>query len=56
MEKKKTDKLPICAICPLRAPAELEKLNRIWRDFRKVVQFIDDNRVWLLPLLERVKS
>ena len=38
------------------APAELEKLNRVWRDFRKVVQFIDDNKVWLMPLLERVKS
>lgn len=36
------------------APAELEKLNRIWRDFRKVVQFIDENKTWLLPALDSV--
>jgi len=26
------------------------------RDFRKVVQFIDENKVWLLPVLEKVSK
>ena len=38
----------------LFAPPELEKLNLIWRDFRKIVKFIDDNKEWLLPMLETV--
>ncbi|MBP5334083.1 MAG: hypothetical protein J6Y66_07935 [Bacteroidales bacterium] len=33
------------------APQELEKLNLIWRDFRKVVRFIDENREWLDTML-----
>lgn len=35
----------------LEAPPEVEYLNLVWRDFRKVVRFIDDNQDWLLPLL-----
>lgn len=32
------------------APPSLELLN-LWRDFKKVVQFIDDNIHWLRPLM-----
>lgn len=35
------------------APQELEKLNLIWRDFRKVVRFIDENREWLDTMLHK---
>ena len=35
------------------APPSKEMLN-IWWDFRKVVEFIDDNRSWLLPLLDGI--
>jgi hypothetical protein len=33
------------------APLTDELLN-LWNDFRKVVEFIEDNRVWLLPLIK----
>ena len=35
------------------APQSVELLN-IWWDFLKVVEFIDDNRSWLLPLLDGI--
>ena len=35
------------------APQPVDLLN-IWWDFLKVVEFVDDNRGWLIPLLERV--
>ena len=37
------------------APPSEEMLN-IWWDFRKVAEFIDLNRRWLLPLLDTVSS
>ena len=39
----------------LCAPPSEEMLN-IWWDFRKVAEFIDINRGWLLPLLDKVKG
>ena len=38
------------------APLRDDYLNRVWRDFRKVVRFIEDNASWLLPMLEQVKK
>jgi hypothetical protein len=35
------------------APPEVELLN-LWRDFRKVVEFIDQNNEWLHPMLEEI--
>jgi hypothetical protein len=35
---------------------ESEAMLNLWRDFRKVVKFIDINRGWLEPLLEQAKS
>ena len=49
--KKRTTSLPSVSLAP-----ESEAMLNLWRDFRKVVQFIDENKVWLMPLLERVKS
>ena len=37
----------------LSAPPEVELLN-LWRDFRKVVEFIDRNNEWLHPMLEEI--
>jgi hypothetical protein len=37
------------------APLKVELLN-LWRDFRKVVQFIDDNEKWLKPLLAIIQK
>ena len=37
------------------APPSKEILN-IWWDFRKVAEFIDINKGWLLPLLDKVSS
>ena len=37
------------------APPSSEMLN-IWWDFRKVAEFIDINKGWLLPLLDKVKG
>ena len=34
------------------APPTVEMLN-LWNDFRKVVEFMDENRAWLLPLIEK---
>jgi len=28
----------------------------LWLDFQKVARFIDDNKEWLMPLLERIKE
>jgi hypothetical protein len=39
----------------LFAHPSVELLN-LWRDFKKVAEFIDDNKDWLLPLLERVEQ
>jgi len=39
----------------LFAPAEVELLN-LWRDFREVVKFIDLNKEWLTPMLEKVRD
>ena len=33
--------------------AGIELLN-LWSDFLEVVNYIDDNATWLLPLLDRV--
>ena len=38
------------------APDEIEYLNLVWRDFKKLVRFIDDNKAWLLPLLEKSRG
>ena len=35
------------------APPEVE-LQNLWRDFRKVVEFIDQNNEWLHPMLEEI--
>ena len=35
------------------APPSVELLN-LWNDFRKVVKFIDENAVWLKPLMARI--
>ena len=37
------------------APPEVELMN-LWRDFLKVTSYIDVNKAWLEPLLERVKN
>ena len=37
------------------APLPVEMLN-LWRDFRKVVQFIDENENWVKPLLAVIKK
>ena len=37
------------------APPSEELLN-IWWDFRKVAEFIDINKGWLLPLLSEVQN
>ena len=37
------------------APRNNEILN-LWLDFQKVARFIDDNKEWLMPLLERIKE
>ena len=34
------------------APLSIEMLN-LWNDFRKVVEFIDENQ-WVKPMLERI--
>ena len=52
---KKADKPSFPMICPLWLPRNSEMLN-IWWDFRKVAEFIDLNRGWLLPLLDKVKG
>ena len=50
--QKKTDD-----IAAVRFPApESGAMLNLWRDFRKVVKFIDINRGWLEPLLEQVKK
>ena len=36
------------------APLSIEMLN-LWNDFRKVVQFIDDNP-WVKPMLEKIEA
>ena len=44
-------------IAAVRFPApESEAMLNLLRDFRKVVQFIDENKVWLLPVLEKVSK
>ena len=40
----------------LLAPEGEEYLNRVWRDFRKVVHFIEENEKWLLLMLEQVSK
>ena len=47
-EKKKELRIRNSLI--LSAPLEAELLN-LWEDFKKVVQFIDENAVWLKPLM-----
>jgi len=37
------------------APQNSEMLN-LWRDFQKVVTFIDENQEWLRTLIEQVKQ
>lgn len=37
------------------APLPVEMLN-LWKDFRKVVQFIDENENWVKPLLAAIKK
>ena len=48
-------KIPVPVICRLWLPKE-DYLNRVWRDFRKVVHFIEDHAKWLLPMLEQVSK
>ena len=49
-QKKRTTSLP-SALAP-----ESEAMLNLWRDFRKVVKFIDENKTWLLPALEALKQ
>lgn len=51
--KNKKKHLHLCKC--FSAPPSEEMLN-IWWDFRKVAEFIDLNRGWLLPLLDTVSS
>ena len=53
-EKEKGHTLNFEDLSNLAPPSE-EMLN-IWWDFRKVAEFIDLNRGWLLPLLDTVSS
>lgn len=48
-KQKRTTSLP-SALAP-----ESEAMLNLWRDFRKVMKFIDINRGWLEPLLEQAK-
>ena len=50
-----TNKKTTAKISGRFAPASIELLN-LWNDFRKVVQFIDDNQTWLRPLMDRVAA
>jgi hypothetical protein len=43
-------------LLPSALAPESEAMLNLWRDFRKVVKFIDINRGWLEPLLEQAKS
>ena len=36
------------------APAD-DELLKVWKDFRKVVNFINENEKWLTPLLQKCK-
>ena len=49
-KKKKNGQTVISDDLSALAPPSLELLN-LWRDFKKVVQFIDDNIHWLRPLM-----
>ena len=51
-EKESGQTADFCNLSAL-APQSVELLN-IWWDFLKVVEFIDDNRSWLLPLLDGI--
>ena len=53
MRKKKKGQTLKIEDLSLDAPQSVELLN-IWWDFLKVVEFIDDNRSWLLPLLDGI--
>ena len=50
IKEKRATKLPSALAL------ESEAMLNLWRDFRKVVKFIDINRGWLEPLLEQVKK
>ena len=43
-------------LLPSALAPESEVMLILWRDFRKVVKFIDINRGWLGPLLEQVNK
>ncbi len=49
-EEKKNGQTVISDDLSALAPPDLEMLN-LWRDFKKVVRFIDDNIHWLRPLM-----
>lgn len=49
-EHRNTNKKSTCGCRCLFAPQNSEMLN-LWRDFLKVVDFIDDNHEWLNPLM-----
>ena len=40
-------------IASLLAPLKVEFKN-LWWDFRKVVQYFNQNEIWLRPMLDRV--
>ena len=52
-EDKESGQIDFSTNLSALAPQELEKLNLIWRDFRKVVRFIDENREWLDTMLHK---
>ena len=68
-KEKRSDKRPMQLFCnqayktkstgiaagAFSAPRNNEILN-LWLDFQKVARFIDDNKEWLMPLLERIKE
>ena len=55
MRKKKKGQTLKIEDLSLDAPRNSEMLN-LWRDFLKVVKFIDENQEWLITLLGDAKA
>ena len=54
-EDKKERQIIIFDDLSLSVHPTIEILN-LWEDFKKVVEFIEDNSTWLKPIMERVGS
>lgn len=48
-------KAPALLLVLFLAPLKVELLN-LWGDFRKVVQFIDENEKWLKSMLSIIQT